>query len=122
MPLYLVRWGSTLTVSFVQARSEEDLMDIIDEIASPSACTWSKYAGPLWIDLTVPITADWPTDRARPLRAADVKVGRPKELEAPPLAIAEPDDCDTVREMKEAVLRQAFPVLARAVYGMGAET
>jgi hypothetical protein len=32
MPLYLVRWRSTLTVSLIRADSEEHLMQVIDEV------------------------------------------------------------------------------------------
>lgn len=49
MPLYLVRWPN-LSAALVRAANEEQLIDILDEIANPDGCTWTVYQGPLFLD------------------------------------------------------------------------
>jgi hypothetical protein len=95
----------------VRARSAVD---------TPAACTWSIYEGPLLIDFEVPFEVDAPEDVTRVVRAKAVTFKRPPSVEGVPLEVREPDDCDTVAEMQKAVLRQAFPKLAEAVYDGGA--
>jgi hypothetical protein len=115
MPLYLVRWPS-LTATLISARSEAELIDTIDEVGSPGACTWSVYRGPLMIDFKVPIEIEINEKMDGLTRASDVRV-RPLETDdCEFLDVVEPDSCDAASEMREAILRQAFPVLGGVLY------
>ncbi len=78
-------------------------MDVIDEVGDPGACTWHRYNGPLMIDLTVPFDVEVPTDVTGLVRANAVNFRRPPTLDAEPLEVREPGDCDTIWEMKEAI-------------------
>src|SRR6267143_5755859 len=40
MLIYLVRWPD-LSASFVQAESEEHLLDVLDQVGNPDDCQWS---------------------------------------------------------------------------------
>lgn len=44
VPLYLVRWPD-LSGAFVNARNEDDLLDILDEISNPEAARGGSTAG-----------------------------------------------------------------------------
>jgi hypothetical protein len=50
MPLFLVRWPQ-MEASLISARDERELVDVIDQLDTPTACTWTEYDGPLWIDV-----------------------------------------------------------------------
>lgn len=54
MPIYVVRWPD-LSASLVRAHDEEDLLDILDQVANPDGCQWSVYEGPLFIDFRLPV-------------------------------------------------------------------
>lgn len=55
MTLYLVKWddGSSALIS---AHGEDDLVDILDQLADPAAASWQAYEGPLWLEFP-PIAA-----------------------------------------------------------------
>ena len=53
MPIYLVRWPD-LSASLVRARNEADLIDTLDQVGNPDGCEWSRYEGPLFIDVRLP--------------------------------------------------------------------
>ena len=75
MPIYLVRWPD-LSASLVRARHEDDLIDILDQVANPDGCEWSVYQGPLFIDFQLP--AEWHIEDERPdepVTPAQVVVG-----------------------------------------------
>jgi len=92
-------------------------MNIIDEITSPSGCIWSVYRGPLMIDFAVPLKVEIKEGLAGLTRAEDVHVEGELDLdEGEPLEVLPPDDCETSFEMRQAILREAFPALARVVY------
>src|SRR5262249_4403983 len=98
MPLYLVRWP-LMRASIIRARDEADLMDTIDEIATPGICTWKVYSGPLWIDFRLPsvrIDQKYPG----PLERDEVIVDDP-DLAMDDLTIEAPESCDTYDEMQD---------------------
>lgn len=75
MPIYLARWPD-LSAALVKARSEEDLEDLLDEIANPEGCTWSVYRGPLFIEFSLPVILDVKQRSGRaPLEPGDIAVG-----------------------------------------------
>ncbi len=53
MPIHLVRWPD-LSAALVKAGSEDDLIDILDEVANPEGCAWSVYRGPLFVEFSLP--------------------------------------------------------------------
>jgi hypothetical protein len=114
MPIYLVRWPS-LRASLVRARSEAELLDILDEVASPGECTWRVYRGPLWIDLKVPVRYRIEERFPGRLRAEEVVVEDVSGLETTELVPKWPEFSDTAYETRAAVLRSAFPALAAAL-------
>jgi len=54
MPIYLVRWPD-LAASLVRAQDDDELIDILDQVANPEGCEWSVYDGPLFIDFQLPV-------------------------------------------------------------------
>ena len=55
MPIYLVRWPD-LSAALVKASSEDELVEILEEVANPDGCTWSVYLGPLFLEFGVVAT------------------------------------------------------------------
>lgn len=118
MPIYLVRWPG-LSASLVRARSEGDLLYILDQVANPDGCEWSVYEGPLFIDFRLPV--EWsisgePT--AQPVAPEQVVIGdvgpmaEAYVVEAMDVSLAQGDDgLDTGEE----ILRRAFPEIHAAV-------
>ena len=51
MPIYLVRWPD-LSAALVKASSEDELVEILDEVANPDGSTWSVYRGPLFLEFS----------------------------------------------------------------------
>jgi hypothetical protein len=118
MPIYLVRWPD-LSASLVRARDEEDLVDVLDQVANPDGCEWSVYEGPLFVDFRLP--AKW--DRgAEPLDTPpspeQIVVGdlgrMPAEgvLGSMELSLA---DCDEGHDTGMEILRGAFPAVSAAM-------
>lgn len=118
MPIYLVRWPD-LSASLVRAGSEEDLLDILDQVVNPEGCEWSVYEGPLFIDFRLPV--EWHVRDARPgepvtpeqIVVDDVdRMAKAHAIEAVEVALAAGDDgCETGAE----VIRLAFPELHAAI-------
>ena len=106
MPLYLVRWPG-MEASLVSAQDERDLANILDEVASPTECTWSEYTGPLWIDvdLNLDIEIDGPREEAT---AASVSLANVAGLEESMLRLGQPQ-VETVEAMVEEIMALAFP-------------
>lgn len=115
MPIYLARWPD-LSAALVRASSEEDLEDVLDEIANPEGCTWSVYRGPLCIEFSLPVPFDV-KERGTgtvPLEPGDIVVGDVSALrEGDALEVSIPGG-DTASRMVEAVQRKAFPHVFRA--------
>jgi hypothetical protein len=117
MPIYLVRWPD-LSASLVRAGSEEELLDILDQVANPEGCEWSVYDGPLFIDFRLPV--EWHVHDARPGEPVtpeqvvldDVdRMTKIAAVEAMDVALAGGDDGFA---MGEEVIRLAFPELHAA--------
>lgn len=115
MPIYLVRWP-TLSASLVRARNQEELLDILDEVADPGACTFKVYQGPIWVDFDLPFEIT-DVDGDQVTSAADLRVepepGFTGEIDAESLLRLGTPVCDAVTDMRLEVLRGAFPTLAR---------
>lgn len=115
MPIYLVRWPGT-HASLIKAKNETQLLDIIDEVASPGDCTWSVFDGPLWIDFALPVKVRIEAKHEGPLQADEVLL---EEVDEDGCAggelAAEIPGCDTGAEMTAAILRRAFPHLAGVI-------
>ena len=116
MPIYLVRWPGT-RASLIKAKDETQLLDIIDEVASPGECSWSVYRGPLWVDFSLPVEARLEAQDDGPLRPDEVVL---EELDADDCAegrlVAEVPDTDSGSEMAAAILKGAFPYLAGVIH------
>lgn len=120
MPIYLVRWPD-LSASFVQAETEEHLLDILDQVGNPDDCEWSIYEGPLFIDFRLPVEWSIQDDRQEtPITPQQVVIGNVSRIatgnivEAMQLCLAEGDDG---YETGAEVLRLAFPKLYAAIEG-----
>jgi len=115
MPIFLVRWPD-LSAALVKAGSEDELIDILDEIANPEGCTWSVYRGPLFIEFSLPVRFQV-TDRgecAGPIRPDDVVVEDVSGLrKAEPLEVSLAEG-DTGGDMCRAIEKKAFPHVFRA--------
>ena len=115
MPLYVVRWPA-FNVSLVRARNEEELLDILDEVADPGACRWAVYKGPVFIDLDLPVHPKRSEGASPALSDADVELEGIEDLETDgPLFKLSLADGDTAGEMKHAIGRWAFPELMRVI-------
>jgi hypothetical protein len=66
MPLYIVRWPG-FRASLVKAQNEEELVDVLDEVADPAGCKWAVYRGPLWIDFDIPLDVEWEEFEEKPI-------------------------------------------------------
>ncbi len=118
MPIYLVRWPD-LSASLVRASSEEELVDILDQVANPEGCEWSVYEGPLFIDFRLPV--EWSVREARtgePVAPEQVVIDDVSRMATAPVvetmevSLADGDDgFDTGAE----VIRLAFPEIHAAV-------
>lgn len=119
MPLYLVRWAD-LTASFVNAADEEELIDILDEIANPDAATWSEYDGPLHIEFAVPakwhVAEDPAKGDATPLKPEQLVVDDVSEVESGTLVAEAQAGGGTSTAMIEEIYRVAFPHLHAVLY------
>ena len=119
MPLYLVRWPDH-TGAFVNAANEDQLLDILDEVANPEGCTWSVYRGPFHLEFKLNAEVkDTRTDDQlqRPLGPQDFHIGDVQRIcEGDPLTI-EIADADTGSEMTNTVLRTIFPALQKVREG-----
>ncbi len=118
MPIYLVRWPD-LSASLVRASSEEELLDILDQVANPEGCEWSVYEGPLFIDFRLPV--EWSVRDAgtrgpvapEQLVIDDVsRMATEPVIETMEISLADGDDGS---DTGEEVIRLAFPEIHAAV-------
>lgn len=113
MPIYVVRWPD-LSAALVKARCEEELLDILDEVADTTGCSWSVYNGPLFVEFELPVEyrveGGEDVEEKRPIRPDEVVVEDVSKLHEHNLEITAPS-CDTASEMFEAVEKAAFPNL-----------
>jgi hypothetical protein len=116
MPLYLVRWAN-LSAALVNARDEDDLLDILDEVGDPSGAKWQVYRGPLHIELELPLDLEVTGRDGRARTLDDVRVtGCPEQLQLDSLSFGAANS-DTGSEMLDAIWKFAFPHLFRAFEG-----
>ena len=121
MPLYLVRWP-TLAASLVRAQDEDELLDIHDEAADPGGCTYEVYRGPVWIDFEVPFgVCDRTPEGTVPTDPSDFVVEPTPDFDGAVdfdiLTVRTPVT-DAAGEMRDEVLRGAFPELAEFIDGI----
>lgn len=112
MPLYLVRWPA-LHASLVRARDEDELLDILDEVADPGGCTYKLYKGPIWIDFALPFKIrDVTPDKKVPTDPSDFTVDPAPDFDTDaPILRPEVPSAETAEEMHAKILRFAFPSL-----------
>lgn len=119
MPLYLVRWPD-LTAAFVNAADEDELIDILDEVANPDGATWAEYDGPLHVEFEVPAKWDVVRDPTKPegapLEAEQLVVEDVSEIELGELRATAQAGGDTSSAMIEEIYRLAFPHLHAVLY------
>ncbi len=118
MPIYLVRWPD-LSASLVRASSEEELLDVLDQVANPEGCEWWVYEGPLFIDFRLPV--EWSVRDAgtrEPVAPEQVVIDDVSRMATEPVvetmevSLADGDEgFDTGAE----VIRLAFPEIHAAV-------
>lgn len=115
MPLYLVRWPA-LSASLVQADDEDELLDMLDQVADPGGCTFEVYSGPLWIDFDLPFQIrDARPKEQVPADASDFVVEPTPEFSGeicPEMMSVSVPPCDASSDMLSEVVRGAFPDLA----------
>jgi hypothetical protein len=103
-------------VALVKAASEDEPIDILDEIADPEGCTWGVYRGPLFIEFSLPVRFQV-TDRGKragPIRPDDVVVEDVSGLrKAEPLEVSLAEG-DTGTDMCRVIEKKAFPHVFRA--------
>lgn len=121
MPLYLVRWPS-LAASLVRAEDEDGLLAILDEAADPGGCTYEIYRGPVWIDFDVPLEVrDCSPEGVVPTDPSDFVVEPTPDFDGVvdgDLLTVRAPETDTADEMRDEVLRGAFPKLAEFIDGI----
>ena len=121
MPLYLVRWP-TLAASLVRAQDEDELLDILDEAADPGGCTYEVYRGPVWIDFDVPFgVRDHTPEGTVPTAPSDFVFEPTPDFDGVvdgDLLTVRAPETDTADEMRDEVLRGAFPELAEFIDGL----
>ncbi len=116
MPLYLVRWPG-LEASLIRASSEEHLIDVIDEVGDPGACTWEIYRGPLWINFSLPAKYKVRKSTTGRIEPADVVVADVAKVAEFALDVDPYPECDTGEWMRHAIMRSAFPRVESALDG-----
>jgi hypothetical protein len=119
VPLYLVRWPD-LSAALVNAKNEDALINILDEVANPEGCTWEKYVGPLFIDFAVnakvSVTARERGDD-RPLRPDELRVDDVSRIcNRDILTATVAANSETADDMVDAILETAFPALHAAIH------
>jgi hypothetical protein len=108
MPLYLVRWPR-LEAALVLANDEDHLADILDEMDTPTAASWTEYRGPVWIDINLGIEAK-AQGNGHAWAVQNVEEAAKEPTFGATLHIA---DTDTGFEMMDAICAGAFPHLAK---------
>jgi hypothetical protein len=110
MPLYLVRWPD-LSAALVKAASEDELVEILDEVDNPEACTWSVYRSPVFLEFSLPasfMVRERGEGETRPTSSSDVVVGDVSRLQRrDPLEISFAGE--TGWAMCQAIEEKVFP-------------
>ena len=122
--LYLVRWQN-LSAALVMAYDENDLLDILDEEADTTACSWWEYHGPLFLDFTLPVEWEhvneaigkdpspgpegWVPENIHITKMPD----NPDEITRFEMHLA---GSDTAYETESAIFKLAFPQLHEAFF------
>ena len=120
MPLYLVRWPN-LSVSIVNAKDREHLVDILDEVDNPEGVEVWEYDGPLFIAITLPTDRPTPIrsnateDPNRPYAPEDIELGDLSRIVAREIPDAIIPDTEAGLAMYGAILAQAFPHLFKVL-------
>src|ERR1700751_4581355 len=108
MPLYLVRWAN-LSAALVNARDDDHLLDILDEVGDPSGAKWQVYRGPLHIELELPLHLEVTGRDGRARTLDDVRVtGCSVQLQLDCLSFGAANS-DTGSEMLDAIWKFALP-------------
>ncbi|MGH7855950.1 MAG: hypothetical protein ACREQY_01380 [Candidatus Binatia bacterium] len=118
MPIYLVRWPD-LSAALVKAGSEDELIEILDEVANPDGCTWSIYRGPLFLEFSLPARFEVKERNGRtgPIPPQDIVVEDVSGLREGASLEVEIGGADTGAEMSEAIEKSAFPHVFAARHG-----
>lgn len=117
MPMYLVRWPD-LSAALVTAANENDLMDILDQVADPTGCMWTRYRGPVFLEFR--LNAELNVERSddggdHPLQRGELQIGDVSALCQHDTLTAAIPTADAADDMKEAITRFAFPALHAAL-------
>jgi hypothetical protein len=117
MPMYLVRWPD-LSAALVSAANEDDLMDVLDQVADPTGCMWTRYRGPVFLEFR--LNAELNVARGegrgdRPLQRGELQIGDVSALCQRDTLTASIPEADAAAEMKEAITQFAFPALHAAL-------
>jgi hypothetical protein len=120
MPIYLVRWPD-LSAALVRAGSEDELIEILDEVANPDGCTWSVYRGPLLLEFSLPVRFEVKERdrRVGPIPPEDIVVEDVSGLLEGAFLEVEIAGADTGGEMSDAIEKKAFPHVFEARRGRG---
>jgi hypothetical protein len=121
MPLYVMRCPD-LTAALVRAANEDELFEILDQVADPEGCTWAEYEGPLFLEFElaahVDVECSEPVNGAyRPLDPEQIHIMGADKLvsrQVAPMTVCPAGDSGY--EMLQAVARFAFPATAAAYW------
>jgi hypothetical protein len=115
MPLYLVRWPN-LSACIVRARNNDDLDEILDELADPYDCERQVYNGPLWIEFELPVKMELTRDDDKPLQRDQIGLQGIDDFlkNSGGLKMVMPGT-DTGGEMERAVFQRCFPLAWKAL-------
>lgn len=120
MPLYVVRWPN-LSAALVRAEDKSELLDVLDEIGNPDACTWAEYDGPLFLDfeLAAKLKIDEAgSDPSLPLTPEQLRIEGVDKIASRAQEFVTITPCEETGEaMVEAICRFAFPATAAIYWG-----
>jgi hypothetical protein len=96
-----------MEASLVNAYDEQDLANILDELDTPTACTWTEYDGPLWIDvdLNVKVKVKGPWEQ---VSAAKIGLGNTKALQEYRLLRFSSPGTGTAQAMTDTIMERVF--------------
>lgn len=120
MPLYLVRWPGMLC-SLIRAHDRPEVLDILDELGNAEGALITKYGGPVILNFELPsenavtVRPEALANHERPLAPGDITVGDVDNIAERQLLRADIPGTGTGYQMHEAILRIAFPALARVI-------
>lgn len=112
MPIYIVRWSNPKpSICLVKAKSEAQVLAIMDEIADPSYCRVQKYDGPICISLDLKLKYHDEeikvSDNITEHHTVVDDIG--ECLDEIPLDVWVEGNTDVGFDMKEAIIQAAFP-------------